>query len=175
MSKARYSTEPVGHFGLVLDDYAHFTSPIRRYPDLTIHRIMSEFLSGSTVAQCNTKFQKFAYASADKSTATELIAMTVERDCEDCYKAEYMHNHIGEEFEGVISSVTDFGVFVLLKNTCEGLVHIDNLGDGEYYYDGSMCLKNLNTGKQFVVGDVIKIKVLDANVNSGKIDFTLNS
>lgn len=175
MSKARYSTEPVGHFGLVLDDYAHFTSPIRRYPDLTIHRIMSEFLSGSTVAQCNTKFQKFVYASADKSTATELIAMTVERDCEDCYKAEYMHNHIGEEFEGVISSVTDFGVFVLLKNTCEGLVHIDNLGDGEYYYDGSMCLKNLNTGKQFVVGDFIKIKVLDANVNSGKIDFTLNS
>ena len=175
MSKARYSTDSVGHFGLVLDDYAHFTSPIRRYPDLTIHRIMSEYLNGSTPQQCNTKFQKFVHASADKSTATELIAMTVERDCEDCYKAEFMRGHIGDEFEGIISSVTDFGIFVLLENTCEGLVHIDNLGEGEYFYDGSMCLKNLNTGEQFVVGDKINIKVLDANVNSGKIDFTLYS
>ena len=173
MSKARYSTDPVGHFGLVLDDYAHFTSPIRRYPDLTIHRIMSAFLEGATAEQCNTKFQKFVHASAEQSTNTELVAMNVERDCEDCYKAEYMKNHIGEEFEGIISSATDFGVFVLLSNTCEGLVHIENLGEGEYFYDGSMSLKNLNTAAEYTVGDNIKIKVLDANVNSGKIDFTL--
>ena len=173
MSKARYSTDPVGHFGLVLDDYAHFTSPIRRYPDLAIHRIMSAFLEGATAEQCNTKFQKFVHASAEQSTNTELVAMNVERDCEDCYKAEYMKNHIGEEFEGIISSATDFGIFVLLSNTCEGLVHIENLCDGEYFYDGSMSLKNLNTGTEYTVGDSIRIKVLDANVNSGKIDFTL--
>lgn len=173
MSKAKYSTEPTGHFGLVLDDYAHFTSPIRRYPDLTIHRIMSSFLSGMTSEMCNTKYQKFVYASADQSTNTELKAMTVERSCEDCYKAEYMKSHIGEIFKGVISSVTDFGIFVLLPNTCEGLLHIENLSDGEYYYDGSMSLKNLNTGDVYKVGDDINVKVLDANVNSGKIDFAM--
>ena len=173
MSKARYSTEPIGHFGLVLDDYAHFTSPIRRYPDLTIHRIMSDFLSGNSAEKCNSKYHKFVYASADQSTNTEIKAMTVERSCEDCYKAEYMKTHIGEIFSGIISSVTDFGMFILLPNTCEGLLHIDNLEDGEYYYDGSMSLKNLNTGRIYKVGDTIKVKVLDATVNSGKIDFAL--
>ena len=173
MSKARYSPEPVGHFGLVLDDYAHFTSPIRRYPDLTIHRIMSAFLDGATAEECNTKFQKFVHASADQSTNTELVAMNVERECEDCYKAEYMRSHIGEEYDGIISSATDFGVFVLLENTCEGLIRIEDLGDGEYYYDGSISLKNMNTGKEYTVGDSIRIKVLDANVNSGKIDFQI--
>ena len=173
MSKARYSPEPVGHFGLVLDDYAHFTSPIRRYPDLTIHRIMSHFLDGATAEQCNTKFQKFVHASAEQSTNTELVAMNVERECEDCYKAEYMRSRIGEEFDGIISSATDFGIFVLLENTCEGLVRIEDLGDGEYYYDGSMSLKNMNTGAEYTVGDSIRIKVLDANVNSGKIDFEI--
>lgn len=175
MSKAKYSTDPVGHFGLVLNDYAHFTSPIRRYPDLTIHRIMSEFLSGTTAEQCNVKFQKFVYASADQSTNTELTAMNVERSCEDCYKAEYMKKHIGEKFDGIISSVMDFGMFVLLPNTCEGLVHVDNMPDGEYFYDGSMSLKNLNTEDIYKVGDTIKVKILDANVNSGKIDFALPS
>lgn len=173
MSKAKYSTEPIGHFGLVLDDYAHFTSPIRRYPDLTIHRIMSSFLAGASPEKCNTKYQKFVYASAEQSTNTELKAMTVERNCEDCYKAEYMKNHIGEQFSGIISSVTDFGLFILLPNTCEGLLHIDNLEDGEYYYDGSMSLKNLNTGSVYKVGDSITIKVQNANVSSGKIDFAL--
>ncbi|MGN1133149.1 MAG: RNB domain-containing ribonuclease, partial [Oscillospiraceae bacterium] len=173
MSKARYDVEPLGHFGLALNDYAHFTSPIRRYPDLTIHRIMSTFLEGNTAEQCNVKFQKFVHASADQSTNTELVAMTVERDCEDCYKAEYMSSHIGEEYDGVISSVTDFGFFVLLENTCEGLVRTDVLDDGEYFYDGSGCLKNMNTGSTYSVGNSVRIKVLDANVNSGKIDFTL--
>ncbi|MGN1114247.1 MAG: ribonuclease R [Oscillospiraceae bacterium] len=175
MSKARYDVEPLGHFGLVLNDYAHFTSPIRRYPDLTIHRIMSTFLEGNTPEQCNVKFQKFVHASADQSTNTELVAMTVERDCEDCYKAEYMSSHIGEEYDGVISSVTDFGFFVLLANTCEGLVRTEEIGEGEYFYDGSGCLKNLNTGTTYSVGDSIRIKVLDANVNSGKIDFSLGT
>lgn len=171
MSKAKYSTEPLGHFGLVLDDYAHFTSPIRRYPDLSIHRIMSAFLDGMSAEECASRFNKFVYASADQSTKTELTAMQVERDCEDCYKAEYMLDKIGSVFCGVITSVTDFGVFVGLPNTCEGLVHTDNLGEGFYDCDGMIKLKNLSTGEEFHVGDEIYVRVIGANVNSGKIDF----
>lgn len=171
MSKAKYSTEPIGHFGLVLDDYAHFTSPIRRYPDLTIHRIMSDFLGGLTAEQCAQKYNKFSYASADQSTQTELTAMNVERSCEDCYKAEYMKAHIGEEFDGIIVSAMDFGLFVMLPDTCEGLVSVHAMSEGEYCYDGTMTLKNLNTGEAWRVGDRIRIKVENADVNSGKVDF----
>ena len=171
MAKAKYSIEPVGHFGLVLSDYAHFTSPIRRYPDLTIHRIMSEFLATGSTAECLKKYQKFAFASAEQSTNTEMVAMRVERDCEDCYKAEFMKNHIGEVFDGTIVSVMEFGLFVSLPNTCEGLLHVEELSDGEYSYDGSSSLKNMNTGEVYRVGESIKIKVLNANVSSGKVDF----
>ena len=173
MTKAQYSTEPLGHFGLVLDDYAHFTSPIRRYPDLSIHRIMSDFLSGVPANDIRTKYNKFAFASADKSTAAEIKAMTVERDCEDCYKAEYMSAHIGEEFDGVISSVMDFGVFVMLDNTCEGLLAVEELGEGMFVTDSFISLKNMTNGEEYRVGQPIRIKVKNANVNSGKIDFEL--
>lgn len=173
MSKARYSTEPVGHYGLVLDDYAHFTSPIRRYPDLTIHRIMSDFLSGTSAEECRQKYNKFVYASADQSTQTELTAMQVERSCEDCYKAEYLKAHMGEEFDGMIVSVMEFGMFVALPDTCEGLVSVHSLSEGEYYYDGMMTLKNLNTGESWRVGDAVRVKVENADVNSGKVDFVL--
>lgn len=173
MAKAKYSVEPVGHFGLVLEDYAHFTSPIRRYPDLAIHRIMSEFLESGSASECCRRFNKFAYAAADQSTATELVAMQVERECEDCYKAEYLKKFIGCEFEGVISSVVEFGFFVELKNTCEGLVRIEDLGDGEYSFDGFACLKNLNTGESYRIGDVVNVVLTNANVSSGKVDFEL--
>ena len=173
MSKAKYSTEPVGHFGLVLEDYAHFTSPIRRYPDLTIHRIMSEFLSGTSAEECRKKYGKFAYASAEQSTLTELTAMQAERSCEDCYKAEYLREHIGEEREGIISSVTSFGFFVTLPDTCEGLVSVHSLGEHEFDYDGMMSLKDMNTGEVWRVGDKVKIKITSAEVNSGKVDFEL--
>ena len=173
MSKAKYSTEPVGHFGLVLEDYAHFTSPIRRYPDLTIHRIMSDFLSDTSADDCKKKYGKFAYASADQSTQTELTAMQVERSCEDCYKAEYLKEHIGEEREGIISSVTSFGFFVTLPDTCEGLVSVHSLGEHEYVFDGMMSLRDENTGEQWRVGDKVKVKIVSAEVNSGKVDFEL--
>jgi ribonuclease R len=173
MSKAKYSTEPLGHFGLVLDDYAHFTSPIRRYPDLAIHRIMSAYLEGMTAGECRSKFNKFAFAAADRSTETELTAMQVERSCEDCYKAEFMLDKVGSVFKGVITSVTDFGLFVELPNTCEGLLHTDNLGEGYYESDGMIMLKNFSTGDEYRVGDEIEVKVIGANVNSGKIDFAL--
>lgn len=173
MAKAKYSVEPIGHFGLVLDDYAHFTSPIRRYPDLAIHRIMTEFLSNGSQPECQRKFNKFAYAAADQSTNTELVAMQVERECEDCYKAEYLSNFIGEDFVGTITSVMDFGIFVELENTCEGLVRVEDLGDGEYDYDGFSCLKNLNTGVSYTIGEQIKIKVQNTNVSTGKVDFSI--
>ena len=170
MSKAKYDTEPIGHYGLVLEDYAHFTSPIRRYPDLSIHRIMSAFLDGMSAEECRTRFNKFVYAAADQSTETELKAMQTERACDDCYRAEYMAEHVGEEFDGVITSVTDFGMFIELDNTCEGLLHIDNMPEGYYESDGLMQLKNFSTGEVWRVGQRIKIKVLGANVNSGKVD-----
>ena len=170
MSKAKYSTEPIGHYGLVLSDYAHFTSPIRRYPDLSIHRIMSEFLSGVSAEELRTRFNKFAYASADRSTQTELVAMQVERSCEDCYKAEYLKAHIGEERDGIIGSVTEFGFFVTMPDTCEGLVSVHSLGEGEFSFDGMLSLKNLNTGEQWRVGDKVRVKIASAEVNSGKVD-----
>ncbi len=173
MSKAKYSTEPIGHFGLVLEDYAHFTSPIRRYPDLTIHRIMSDFLSGTPAEECKKKYNKFVYASADQSTQTEITAMQVERSCEDCYKAEYLKAHIGEQREGIISSVTSFGFFVTMPDTCEGMVSVHSMGSHEYVYDGMMSLKDQNTGEQWRVGDKVKVKIESAEVNSGKVDLTL--
>lgn len=173
MSKAKYSTEPVGHFGLVLDDYAHFTSPIRRYPDLAIHRIMSDYLSGEKTEDIARKYSKFSYAAADQATKTEITAMEVERSCEDCYKAEYMLGHVNEEFDGIITGVTDFGVFVGLENTCEGLLHIDQMQEGLYKSDEMISLKNYSTGQTYTLGDKIRVKVMGSNVNSGKIDFTL--
>ncbi|MBR6336921.1 MAG: ribonuclease R [Ruminococcus sp.] len=173
MSKAQYSTEPLGHFGLVLEDYAHFTSPIRRYPDLSIHRIMSELLEGVPASEIASRYNKFAYASAEKSTAAEIKAMTVERDCEDCYKAEFMSSQIGEEFEGVISSVMDFGVFVMLDNTCEGLLAVEELGEGLFATNSFISLKNMTNGNEYRVGQPIRVRVKNANVNSGRIDFEL--
>ncbi len=173
MSKARYSTEPAGHYGLVLADYAHFTSPIRRYPDLAIHRIISDFIGGISTAECHRKYDEFVLEAAQQSTDAEIRAMSVERDCEDRYKAEYMKGLVGESFDGVVSSVTGFGIFVSLPSTCEGLVRLEALGEGEYYFDGAASLKNMNSGKKYMVGDCIRITVENANVSSGKVDFVL--
>ena len=173
MTKAKYSTEPVGHFGLALADYAHFTSPIRRYPDLAIHRIMSERLAGTSVPDCQSRFNKFVYAAADQATKTELTAIQTERDCEDCYKAEFMSQHIGEEFDGRIVSVVTHGIFVALENTCEGLVRNESLPDGEYDLDMLISLTDIRSGRSFRVGDAVRVKVTNANVNSGNIDLEL--
>lgn len=171
MAKAKYSTEPIGHFGLVLDDYAHFTSPIRRYPDLTIHRIMSEFLATGDEGACRSKFNKFAYASADRSTQTELVAMQTERDCEDCYKAEFMKSKLGEIYEGVVVSCVPHGMYVLLDNSCEGLIKLETLPWPDYYYDEKFSIKRPGGGVQFTVGKRIKIRVTAADVSSGNVDF----
>ena len=173
MAKAKYSNEAIGHFGLVLEDYAHFTSPIRRYPDLSIHRIMSDFLEGTSQSDLMRRYQKFVFHSSQASTEAELTAMKVERDCEDCYKAEYMKSHIGELFDGKIVSVMEFGFFVELQNTCEGLIAVEDLPKGTYKFENSLMLTNENTNVSYKIGQDIKIKVLKADVSSGRVDFGL--
>lgn len=171
MAKARYSDEPLGHFGLVLKDYAHFTSPIRRYPDLAIHRIMSDFLSGTDKGELKRRYSRFAHAASERSSEAEVNAMSLERSCDDCYKAEYLLGKIGEEVSGIICSVMDFGFFVMLDDTCEGLVRIETLPNGQYYVNDLMTLKNNLTGEKYSVGERVIVKILNANVSSGKVDF----
>ncbi len=173
MAKAKYSPEPLGHFGLVLADYAHFTSPIRRYPDLAIHRILTDFVTGTSTKKISSIYNKFVYNASQKSSEAELTAMRIERECMDCYKAEFMKQHIGEEFEGKIISVTPNGFFVTLQNSCDGFVPISELTDGEYQLEEAISIKRTTGGKAFRIGDKVKIRVAKVNVNSGKIDFSL--
>lgn len=171
MSKAKYHEVEQGHYGLVLDDYAQFTSPIRRYPDLTIHRILSEISRGTPSKKIIAKYSEFVVKSARRSTETELKAMKLERDCDDCYKAEYMKSHIGEDFDGIISSLAYHGVYVSLPNSIEGLVKVENLPIGEYDYDEMLSFTNKNTGKTYRIGDEIRIKCISVDVSAGNIDF----
>lgn len=173
MAKAKYSEKPLGHFGLVLKDYAHFTSPIRRYPDLAIHRILTDLCYNKQSEEfMNKRYAGFAHDAAEQSSECELTAMRIERDCTDCYIAEYMHGHLGEEFEGIITSVTEFGFYVELPNTVEGLVMTESLPDGPYEFDGRFSLTQ-NGKKAYSIGDRVKVICAAANVPSGKIDFTV--
>ena len=173
MAKAKYSEEPLGHFGLVLADYAHFTSPIRRYPDLAIHRILTDLCyNKQPVDFMKKRYAGFAHDASEQSSSCELTAMRVERECDDCYVAEYMKAHIGEEFEGIITSVQDFGFFVELPNTVEGLVRVDSLKNGPYDYDGRFTFTK--AGKPvYKVGDKVRVTCAAANVSSGQVDFTV--
>lgn len=172
MSKARYSEKPVGHYGLVLEDYAHFTSPIRRYPDLTIHRILGEYVTGKPAEQVNKKYKRFVVESARQSSDAEVRAMTAERRCADCYKAEYMHDKLGDVFEAVVSSVASYGIYVELPNTVEGLVHHTRLpGDGEYRMLNSFLMKDIYSGRSYKIGDTVLVRCTAADVSSGKVDF----
>ena len=173
MAKAKYSDEPLGHFGLVLDDYAHFTSPIRRYPDLAIHRILTDLCyNKETPDRIRKRYAAFANEAAHQSSERELVAMRIERACDDCYTAEYMSAHIGEHFEGMISSVQEFGFFVELPNTIEGLVRMDTLKNGPYDYDGRFAFTK--EGKSvYRVGDTVKVICAAANVSAGQVDFVI--
>lgn len=173
MAKAKYSNFNIGHFGLVLKDYGHFTSPIRRYPDLTIHRILSAVVTGMRHENIVKRFEDFAKQSAIHSSAMELRAMTIERDCEAVYKAEYMKKHLGETFEGIISSVVSHGIYIELENTVEGLVRERFIGNGKSEFDGKLQFKDLDTGKTYRVGDKVSIVVAGVEISSGQIDFEL--
>lgn len=175
MAKAKYSPEPLGHFGLVLEDYAHFTSPIRRYPDLAIHRIITDILAGYDTQWLEKRYSGFAVNASERSSAAEIKAVTIERECEDCYKAEYMKAHIGESFEAKISSVTEFGFYAELPNTIEGLIHIRTLPEGEYAYSEPVSLTEIRSGVTYSLGQTVRIVCAAVNVSDGMIDFVLDT
>ena len=170
-SKAKYLELPQGHFGLSLDDYAHFTSPIRRYPDLAIHRILTDVVNGVPKDKIKKKYEKFAKSAAKQSSDTELSAMQLERDATDIYVAEYMSRHIGEEFTGTVSSVMSFGVYVELDNTAEGLVHVSLIDMVNPILQEGFRLYCPVTGKKYTIGDTVKVKVIGTDILKGNIDF----
>ena len=169
MAKADYETDPIGHFGLALSDYAHFTSPIRRYPDLAIHRILSARQRGEKPAN----LMQFAQAAAAAGTVTEQRALSLERDCEDRYRAEWAKQHIGEVFDGTVSGVTENGIYVMLENSVEGLILLDSLPMDEYECDGFYSLRAKGSGLLFTLGMPLRVRCARADINSGNIDFTL--
>lgn len=171
MMKAKYSEQPLGHYGLVMPEYAHFTSPIRRYADLSIHRILTDFVYALSNDKITRKYEKFAVEASTQASNTELSAVHCERECESLYMAEYMKNHIGDEYDGIISGVSPSGVFVALPNTVEGMVPVTRLPDGEYEVQHTVILTGAANGQVFTVGDKVKVKCVAVNVNAGLIDF----
>ncbi len=173
MMKARYSEEPLGHYGLVMPEYAHFTSPIRRYADLSIHRILTDYVYALSHEKLCRKYAAFAQSAALQASNTELSAIRCERDCENLYMAEYMKSHIGEEFDGIISGVSAGGIYVLLPNTVEGMVSVATLPLGDYEVQHGVILTGAADGSVFTVGDKVQVKCVSVNVNGGFIDFEL--
>ena len=171
MSKAEYQPAPKGHYGLVLKDYAHFTSPIRRYPDLAIHRILTALLGGMDKETIIASYTDFAEKVSKQSSAQEVVAMQIERKAEDCYKAEYARAHIGEHRAGTISGVTQRGVFVELDNGVEGFVPVASLTATGALLTEGVRLADPVSGKQWSLGDSLMITIVRADVNLGKIDF----
>ena len=171
---ARYESENKGHFGIASKYYCHFTSPIRRYPDLFIHRIISRYLKQSYILseEEKEKYSTQATKYAEISSECEKIAQKVERESVDIKIAEYMEGHIGEEYDGIISSITSFGVFVELDNTAQGLVRFDKLGDEYFIYDENMkTLQGEKTKTMYHIGDKIHVRVIRADKLSRQIDF----
>ncbi|MBR3787639.1 MAG: ribonuclease R, partial [Firmicutes bacterium] len=174
MQKAFYSTTCEGHFGLSLKYYCHFTSPIRRYPDLMIHRIIKKWLHGEDPAKLSKHFKKRTIEAAELNSASERQAIEAEREVEKLKKAEYMSYHVGEMFDGIISGVTGFGIYVQLPNTIEGMVRIDDLNDD--YYDHikeKYALIGRRTGKTYKLGDEVTIFVDHVDTERREINFLL--
>ncbi len=172
LMKAKYSSAKAPHFGLGCELYCHFTSPIRRYPDLAVHRIIKAVLHGKLDGDNVHKYEDFAHRAAEESSENELRAMNAERDIDDLYKAIYMSGKVGEEFWGIISSVTGFGMFVELDNTCEGLVPIDTLR-GWFDYDEKHYRLIGEGGKCYALGQRVRIRVEFCDIIARKIEFSL--
>lgn len=172
MKKAVYSTTNIGHFGLALNNYTHFTSPIRRFPDLTVHRLLRTYLFEKRIDMETINYnQKYLIDVATNSSEREVEAAEAERDVLAMKMAEYMEEHIGEEYIGIISGVTNFGLFVQLNNLIEGLVHISTL-DGYYEYIPEL-LSLVSENKRYRIGDTLKIKVVRASKENSAIDFEI--
>ena len=174
---AKYDAQNKGHFGIASKYYCHFTSPIRRYPDLFIHRVISEYLNKNydVDEEFIERYKKLAQEGAMNSSEREQIATKVERDAEKIKKAEYMENHIGEIYEGVVSSITSFGMFVELENTIEGLIRFDDMGSDDYFvYDEERkILIGEHTKKTYSIGDKVTIRVKYASKLLRYIDFEI--
>ncbi len=174
MQKAKYSNKDLGHFGLALVDYCHFTSPIRRYPDLTIHRIIKEWLhkNGKLPEERMIELDEFAFDSAEQSSSCERNADMAERDVDDLWKAYLMKDRVGEQFSASISSVTNFGIFVTLDNTVEGLVKIDDLPQDAYLFLEKQ-LKLKGGFHTYSIGDKVNVELTNVNLHTRNIDFKL--
>ncbi|MGM0548209.1 MAG: ribonuclease R [Bacillota bacterium] len=175
LKKAVYSEKNIGHFGLGISHYSHFTSPIRRYPDLIAHRIIKETITAGYLSEeRQDELENQIPKIADHCSLQERRAMDAERDSVDLKKIEFMEDQIGEEFEGIISGITGFGMFVELENTVEGLVHIKNLRDDYYHYDEEKYhLIGERTKKIYRIGDQVRIKIAKVNRDERKLDFEL--
>lgn len=176
MKQAKYDAESTGHFGLAAEYYSHFTSPIRRYPDLVIHRVMREVLeNGGALTEKRHEYLASRMPDiAQQSSERERVAVEAERDTEQLKKAEYMQDKVGEEFEAMVSSVTSFGMFIELDNTVEGLIRLSALTDDYYHFDEAhMALIGERTSKVFRIGDEVKIRVAKVNMDDHTIDFEL--
>lgn len=175
MKQAKYNQDSLGHFGLATEYYTHFTAPIRRYPDLIVHRLIRDYLiEGKLDDKTKSNWKSKLPEIAKHTSERERIAVDAERETDDLKKAEYMQDKIGEDFEGVISSVTGFGLFVELENTVEGLVHVSDLSDDYYNFDErSYALIGERTGNVFRIGDAIKVKVSGVNLEEQAVDFEI--
>jgi ribonuclease R len=174
MAKAVYSDRNIGHYGLGFDYYSHFTSPIRRYPDLIVHRMLKQYAIGISPQERNVLRQRLPYI-AKQSSVMERAAMEAERAAVKVMQVEYMKRHIGDEFHAVISGVTNFGIFVELTDLLvQGLLHVRDLSDDYYTYDEKQyTLKGRRTGKQYRLGDTLEVKVVRVNPEDRQIDFVL--
>lgn len=173
---AKYEAENKGHFGIASKYYCHFTSPIRRYPDLFIHRIISKYLESNYMVNdfFIKKYSARAEKRAENCSERERRAVKVEREAEEIKKAEYMESKIGEEYDGIISSITSFGIFVELENTVEGLIRYERLGDEYFIYNDELKQAiGERTNKVYKIGDRVKIRVADANKELKRIDFEI--
>lgn len=173
MKKAKYQRENIGHFGLASKCYTHFTSPIRRYPDLLVHRLLRRYLFDHNLDNIDDLNAKIEYI-AEHSSARELKAIEAEREVDDMKMAEYMEGHIGEEFDGKISGLTNFGMFIQLENLIEGLVHIGDIGKDYFYYNSDiMAMVGESTKKIYRLGDEVKVKVIKSDKQAKQIDFEI--
>lgn len=175
MAKALYSTHNEGHFGLAFDDYTHFTSPIRRYPDLIVHRILLDILTGKEITDEDVLFFE---KMAEKSSNREVEAATAERDSVKLKQVEFMQNHIGETFEGIISNVAEFGLFIELKDSgAQGLIPIKKMdeaaGDFFKFEEKKYQIVGEKTGKKYRLGDSIKVKVVEADIENKQLTLSL--
>ncbi|OMP68240.1 ribonuclease R [Domibacillus epiphyticus] len=175
MQQAKYNANSLGHFGLATEFYTHFTSPIRRYPDLIVHRLIRTYLiEGDLSKPTQEKWDARLPEIADHTSSMERRAVDAERDTDELKKAEYMLDKIGEEYDGVISSVTNFGMFVALDNTIEGLVHVSYMTDDYYRYDERhFAMIGERTGNVFRIGDEITVRVRDVNKEEQSVDFEI--